>query len=178
MPIRPALRSACLVLAMLLLHASFARAQEADAGPAPTDAGPADAAPVAAEADAVPAEAAADAGLSAAAVADEPLPHQAGGYTVAPPVGQGSATRVAKQKFGPAAQLLTTVDEAELEGLLRDDRVVAQQKIDGIRIIAHVGDAIVATNRNGERTDKVSAGILDGLSALPAGTWSWGCSAR
>ena len=92
---------------------------------------------------------------------------------VAPPVGQGSGAHApaAKKKVGFAAQLLEGVEDHELAHLLDDDAFVAQQKLDGIRVLAHVEDSgIVPVNRNGERTDKVSAALLQGLESLPVGT--------
>lgn len=78
---------------------------------------------------------------------------------VAPPVGEGSGSRAGvvgrRQKLEQTAQLLNAVedDEAELERLLTDDGLVAQQKFDGVRILAHIGDGeVIATNRGGEVT--------------------------
>ncbi len=92
---------------------------------------------------------------------------------VAPPVGQGSGTLApsAKKKVGFAAQLLEPSEPHELEGLLDGDSYVAQQKLDGIRVLAHLEEhEIVPVNRNGERTDKATAAALRGLAGLPVGT--------
>ena len=70
-----------------------------------------------------------------------------------------------------AAQLLTALDDHELDGFLRNDAMLAQQKLDGIRILAHVDAAGVRpTNRNGAPTDKVAQALLDGLKGLPHGS--------
>jgi bifunctional non-homologous end joining protein LigD len=77
---------------------------------------------------------------------------------VAPPVGQGSASRAVasgkgRARLKQAAQLLNAVDEAALERLLDDDYYLAQQKFDGMRVLAHVGpDDLIATNRQGQVT--------------------------
>lgn len=92
---------------------------------------------------------------------------------VAPPVGQGSAalSPSAKKKVGFEAQLLEPIADHELESMLESDTYVAQQKIDGIRVLAHIEENdIVPVNRNGERTDKVSRPLLAGLESLPVGT--------
>lgn len=90
---------------------------------------------------------------------------------VAPPEGEGSGSKVSgrRAKVGLAAQLLTPADEAELEVLLVDDAVLAQQKLDGQRVLVHVGEALTATNREGQRTE-VDAALLEGLRYLPADT--------
>ncbi len=92
---------------------------------------------------------------------------------VAPPVGQGSAATApaAKKKVGRAAQLLLSLEDHELDGMLDDDDMLAQQKIDGIRVLAHVdGGNVTVTNRNGHATDKVPTPIVDALAGLPDGT--------
>ena len=61
---------------------------------------------------------------------------------VAPPVGQGSGSRVAgagRARTGQAAQLLNAIDDAQLERLFHDDGVIAQQKLDGVRVLIKVG---------------------------------------
>jgi bifunctional non-homologous end joining protein LigD len=91
---------------------------------------------------------------------------------VAPPEGEGSGSKVGgkRAKVGYAAQLLNSIRDDELERFLRDDTYVAQQKLDGHRAIAHVGDGdVLATNRAGQKTE-VPRHLLDGLSSLPAGT--------
>lgn len=92
---------------------------------------------------------------------------------VAPPEGQGSGSKVTgkRAKIGHAAQLLNPIDDHELEKFLADEAMVAQQKIDGMRVLAHVGDndEIIATNREGQRS-KLDTSALAGLSYLPVGT--------
>jgi len=73
---------------------------------------------------------------------------------VAPPVGEGSASRVAKegrQRTGQAAQLLNAVDQAEAEKLFADARFVAQQKLDGVRVLVKVApEGVIGSNRQGQ----------------------------
>lgn len=91
---------------------------------------------------------------------------------VAPPEGEGSGSKVGgkRAKVGHAAQLLNAIEDSELETFLKDDRYVAQQKLDGHRAVAQVTkDEVVATNRAGQRT-QVPQGLLDGLTDLPEGT--------
>ncbi len=92
---------------------------------------------------------------------------------VAPPEGQGSGSKVGgkRAKVGYAAQLLNPLDEDELEAFFRDEGMLAQQKLDGQRVLAHVhsGDDVVPTNRSGQQT-QVAQAILEGLSLLPPGT--------
>ncbi len=90
---------------------------------------------------------------------------------VAPPVGEGSGSKAprARAKVGHAAQLLTPIEDDQLDRFLADDAMVAQQKIDGMRVIAHVGAEIMVTNRDGQRAT-VDRRAFDGLSYLPHGT--------
>jgi len=90
---------------------------------------------------------------------------------VAPPEGQGSGSKVTgrRAKVGPAAQLLNPIEESELEAFLKDDRIVAQQKIDGMRIVARVGHEVIATNREGQLT-QIGQAVLEGLRYLPHDT--------
>ncbi|HEY5920584.1 MAG TPA: WGR domain-containing protein [Kofleriaceae bacterium] len=92
---------------------------------------------------------------------------------VAPPVGQGSASKAGagtkRAVVGHAAQLLTALDDDELDRFMADNSMVAQQKLDGVRVIVHVGDTLVATNRAGQPT-QMARGALDGLGYLPKGT--------
>ncbi len=90
---------------------------------------------------------------------------------VAPPVGSGSGSKAprARAKVGPAAQLLTAVEDDEVAALLADNAMVAQQKIDGMRVLAQVGAEVVVTNRDGQRT-KVDLRRFQGLAYLPHGT--------
>src|SRR5262249_43226661 len=92
--------------------------------------------------------------------------------SVAPPMGEGSGSRVAgtgRKKTGQSAQLLNSVEEDALEDLFADPSVVAQQKLDGVRILAHVGESIVVTNRSGQHSS-VPESIIEALSAAPHGT--------
>lgn len=91
---------------------------------------------------------------------------------VAPPVGEGSGTKAprARARVGHAAQLLEPIEDAELEKFLADESVIAQQKIDGMRVLTHVGDELVVTNRDGQKTTKVDMSRLAGLEYLPPGT--------
>jgi bifunctional non-homologous end joining protein LigD len=91
---------------------------------------------------------------------------------VAPPEGQGSGSRVTgkRAKVGAKAQLLTAIDDdAELARMLADAAMVAQQKLDGVRVLVTVGDDLVATNRDGQVT-QLAGKALDGLAYLPKGT--------
>ena len=93
---------------------------------------------------------------------------------VAPPEGLGSGSKVTgkRAKVGRAAQLLTAIDDdADLDRFLGDDTMVAQQKLDGIRVLVTVGaEGLVATNRDGKITQLASANALAGLSYLPHDT--------
>ncbi|MCA9668286.1 MAG: WGR domain-containing protein [Myxococcales bacterium] len=93
---------------------------------------------------------------------------------VAPPRGEGSASRAGvgggREKLAQAAQLLNNVDDDKLDALVADDAHVAQQKFDGMRIIAHVREeGVVATNRGGEVT-ALDVRLHEPLVALGAGT--------
>ncbi|MEO8843168.1 MAG: WGR domain-containing protein [Kofleriaceae bacterium] len=92
---------------------------------------------------------------------------------VAPPEGAGSASKVTgkRAKVGHAAQLLTAIDdEADLAKFLADDSMIAQQKLDGIRVIVHVNEGgLVPTNRDGKVT-QLAGQALGGLAYLPHGT--------
>jgi predicted DNA-binding WGR domain protein len=61
---------------------------------------------------------------------------------VAPPEGQGSGSRATgvREKLGQAAQLLNPIEPEDVPKLLADDRVIAQQKLDGNRVLVHVGE--------------------------------------
>ncbi len=91
---------------------------------------------------------------------------------VAPPVGEGSGSKAprARAKVGHAGQLLTALDESDLTRFLGDDTMIAQQKIDGMRVLVTVGDELVVTNRDGQKTTRVDLRQLEGLEYLPAGT--------
>ena len=91
---------------------------------------------------------------------------------VAPPVGEGSASKAGgiRKKVGRTAQLLNAVDSHQVEGLLSDDRVLAQQKLDGNRVLCHIEEGeVLPTNRAGQKTH-VPAQVLAGLIHLPSGT--------
>src|SRR5262245_42495631 len=91
---------------------------------------------------------------------------------VAPPEGQGSGSKVGgkRAKVGLGAQLLTALEEDELARFLGDDAMLAQQKIDGQRVLAHVNaDEVLVTNRDGQRT-RVAMNAFSGLAYLPHGT--------
>jgi bifunctional non-homologous end joining protein LigD len=91
---------------------------------------------------------------------------------VAPPEGEGSGSRVQgrREKVGHAAQLLNPIEDHELEAFLQDDTMLAQQKLDGKRVLAHVnGEEVVLTNRNGEVTT-AKPHLIEGLLHLPDGT--------
>lgn len=93
---------------------------------------------------------------------------------VAPPEGEGSGSKAGggkRAKVGHAAQLLNPIDdEAELATFLADDAMIAQQKLDGIRVIVHVQeDGLLATNRDGKVT-QLAGQALGGLAYLPTGT--------
>ena len=95
---------------------------------------------------------------------------------VAPAAGEGSASKVAgemRERFGSKAQLLNAVDDDRLEKLLSDEAFIAQQKLDGMRVLAHIqDDAIIATNRNSEISTFLDSAttISKALAKAPAGT--------
>jgi bifunctional non-homologous end joining protein LigD len=101
----------------------------------------------------------------------EVLTEAAQPQAVAPPEGQGSGSRVTgiRERLGHAAQLLNPIDPAELAALLTDDRVIAQQKLDGNRVLVHVGETIRAANRAGQVTT-IHASIITALASIPHGT--------
>jgi|HubBroStandDraft_6_1064221.scaffolds.fasta_scaffold22472_5 bifunctional non-homologous end joining protein LigD len=92
---------------------------------------------------------------------------------IAPPEGQGSGSRVTgkRAKVGAKAQLLTAIeDDTELARMLADAAMIAQQKLDGVRVLVTVGDdGLVPTNRDGQVT-QLAGKALDGLAYLPKGT--------
>lgn len=90
---------------------------------------------------------------------------------VAPPEGEGSGSRATgiRKKVGVAAQLLNAIEEERLEELLADAHHLAQQKIDGSRVLVHVQPSgLLATNRAGQATS-VHRSVLEGLEHLPSG---------
>src|SRR5205823_100823 len=90
---------------------------------------------------------------------------------VAPPEGAGSGSKASgkRAKVGHAAQLLEPLDDGDLARFLADNDMVAQQKLDGVRVLVTVGDELIVTNRDGNKTQH-GGGVLDGLSYLPKGT--------
>ncbi|HEY2364864.1 MAG TPA: WGR domain-containing protein [Polyangiaceae bacterium] len=90
---------------------------------------------------------------------------------VAPPEGEGSGSKVQgkRARVGRVAQLLNAVDEETLEKLLVDDAMIAQQKLDGVRMLVQVGETMIATNRAGQATT-MGGDVIAGLSHLPHGT--------
>jgi len=101
------------------------------------------------------------------AISDEVQP-----AAVAPPEGQGSGAHLPKRaKVGRVAQLLNALDADELPDFVADDRWVAQQKLDGVRVLGHVleGGQAMGTNRAGQKT-VVSEAVLAGIGYLPTGT--------
>lgn len=91
---------------------------------------------------------------------------------VAPPMGQGSGSKVSgvRARVGRVAQLLNPVELHEVDALLRDDGIVAQQKLDGARVLCHVVDGeVLPTNRSGQKT-ALAGEVLHGLAHLPNGT--------
>ncbi|MBX3154789.1 MAG: WGR domain-containing protein [Deltaproteobacteria bacterium] len=90
---------------------------------------------------------------------------------VAPPEGQGSGSRVGtkRPRVGQVAQLLQAIEEDELAAYLANDRMIAQQKIDGDRVLVQIGDDMLVTNRDGQKKD-VDLRMFEGLSYLPHGT--------
>lgn len=90
---------------------------------------------------------------------------------VAPLAGQGSSSKVTgkRAKVGFSAQLLNPIEDDELEAFLADETVLAQQKLDGNRVLVHLEEEPFATNRDGQRTT-IATEIFEGLSSLPLGT--------
>lgn len=102
----------------------------------------------------------------------EVLSDQAKPAAVAPPEGEGSGSRATnvRKKVGVAAQLLNAIEEDRIEELLADAHHLAQQKIDGSRVLVHVlPGGLLATNRAGQATS-VHRSVLEGLEHLPKGT--------
>lgn len=95
---------------------------------------------------------------------------------VAPPAGEGSASKVAgdqREKLGQRAQLLNSVGDGELEALLTSEAVVAQQKLDGMRVLFHIIDGkVVATNREGQIVafTSVAERVAAAFRGAPEGT--------
>jgi bifunctional non-homologous end joining protein LigD len=102
-----------------------------------------------------------------------------GPAVVAPPEGEGSSSKAGVNKravLGPKAQLMNPVDDdAHGVALLSNDAWLAEQKLDGHRVLLHVDSlkfgkpSTFGTNRNGEQTS-VPAEVIEGAASLPAGT--------
>jgi bifunctional non-homologous end joining protein LigD len=91
---------------------------------------------------------------------------------VAPPEGQGSGSKVTgkRAKVGISAQLQQPIDDdSELSKFLANDDVIAQQKLDGQRVLVHIGDELLVTNRDGQKT-AVDMRHFAGLTYLSHGT--------
>lgn len=90
---------------------------------------------------------------------------------VAPPEGQGSGSKVTgkRAKVGRVAQLLNGIEEDALGKMIADDEMIAQQKLDGVRVLVHVHDEIFATNRSGQVT-AAGRDLLESFEHLPRGT--------
>lgn len=91
---------------------------------------------------------------------------------VAPPEGEGSGSRVGtkRPRVGPVAQLLKDIEDHELDAFLADDAMIAQQKIDGDRILVTIGDGeLLVTNREGQVSER-NPKHFAGLGYLPVGT--------
>ena len=101
----------------------------------------------------------------------EELSEAAKPLAVAPPEGEGSGSRASgvRKRVGHSAQLLNGIDEDEAMAFLSDRRMIAQQKLDGNRVLVHVDEESFATNRAGQVTT-IHASIFEGLSQLPRGT--------
>ncbi|MBA2538523.1 MAG: WGR domain-containing protein [Deltaproteobacteria bacterium] len=102
----------------------------------------------------------------------QPITAEVKPAAVAPPVGEGSGSKAprARARVGPAAQLLEPIEDHELDKFLADDTMIAQQKIDGMRVLTTIGDELIVTNRDGQLTTKVDMRKLAGLEYLPHGT--------
>ncbi len=89
----------------------------------------------------------------------------------APPEGQGSGSKVTgkRARVGRVAQLLNAIEEEHLVRVFADDAMIAQQKLDGTRVLVHVESEVFATNRSGQLTN-VPKAILDGAANLAPGT--------
>jgi bifunctional non-homologous end joining protein LigD len=94
---------------------------------------------------------------------------------VAPPEGEGSGSKASRRpgsraRLGQAAQLLNPVDGDAVGALLSDPGIVAQQKLDGVRLLSHVGEeGVVVTNRQGQVTSAPPA-VIAALGEIDANT--------
>jgi bifunctional non-homologous end joining protein LigD len=101
----------------------------------------------------------------------EPITDTKQPAAVAPPEGEGSGSKVGgkRAKVGLPAQLLNPIEDDELDAYLANDDMVAQQKLDGQRVLVTIGEQLVITNRDGQITN-VDPRAFSGLSYLPHGT--------
>ena len=91
---------------------------------------------------------------------------------VAPPEGEGSGSKVTgkRARVGVKAQLAEAIDdEGALGKFLANDDIVAQQKLDGERVLVHVNEEMLVTNREGQKK-ALDTAMFSGLSYLPHGT--------
>ena len=92
---------------------------------------------------------------------------------VAPPEGQGSGSKVTgkRARVGVKAQLAEAIDdESGLVKFLANDDIVAQQKLDGERVLVHVNaEELLVTNREGQKKS-LDVSQFAGLTYLPHGT--------
>lgn len=91
---------------------------------------------------------------------------------VAPPEGEGSGSKVTgkRARVGVKAQLAEAIDdEGALDRFLANEDIVAQQKLDGERVLVHVGEELLVTNREGQKK-ALDPKQFSGLSYLPHGT--------
>lgn len=81
------------------------------------------------------------------------------------------ATRLVDTTSSPVPQLAETADS--LEDLLADSRWVAQEKVDGDRLLVVVTDGqVVALNRSGQpKTTNLTADMLAPFKAFTSGRW-------
>lgn len=94
--------------------------------------------------------------------------------SVAPPEGEGSASKVAgegRERLGQRAQLLNHATDERLEELLDSEHFLAQQKLDGMRVLVHVRAEreVIATNRDGHVT-RLDQAVSESLAGAPEGT--------
>jgi bifunctional non-homologous end joining protein LigD len=102
----------------------------------------------------------------------EQITEEVAPQAVAPPVGQGSGSKVAgaaRKRLPQAAQLLNAIEDEDLESFLNDPAIIAQQKLDGVRILTHRQDEVIATNRTGHITE-LHLEISHGLRSFPKGS--------
>lgn len=82
----------------------------------------------------------------------------------------GLAATGGREQLDQTAQLLNPIEEDEVQRFILDDEWVAQQKYDGVRIIAHLNDdGVKFTNRKGQVT-VVAKVVEETLAKFPKGT--------